>query len=154
MVDLSFRESGTMAITDNDRPVARVVVLTLKSGSTCGPRGPGQGRVWLWWASNISLTFSGRLVQSPFRPNRENLSRFQGLLPESQVQNLASTIFYVMDSLDGTRQALRTSIKRQISKILSTSGDKCPKMAPSTGQCLQVRVWDNPTKGLLWCTSG
>ena len=38
------------------------------------------------------------------------------------------------------RQALRTSTKSQISKILSTSGDKCPKygskygsMAPSTG---------------------
>ena len=25
------------------------------------------------------------------------------------------------------------------------------KMAPSTGQWLQVRVWDAPTKGLLWC---
>ena len=24
------------------------------------------------------------------------------------------------------------------------------KMAPSTGQWLQVRVWDTPTKGLLW----
>ena len=25
-----------------------------------------------------------------------------------------------------------------------------PKMAPSTGQWLQVRVWDAPTKGLVW----
>ena len=42
------------------------------------------------------------------------------------------------------------SIKSHFWKICQLLAINAHKMAPSTGQWLQVQVWDAPTKGLLW----
>ena len=44
-----------------------------------------------------------------------------------------------------------TSIKSHFWKIFQLLAINAHEMAPSTGQWLQVRVWDAPTKGLMWC---